>query len=308
MDLKRLTRLISKDGSQNFIIPFRGANLETRYVRRSPNYISTYVSSHNGCTMGCKFCWLTQQGQTKFNHSSIDDYNTQLDVVLKHVPEKDNTVDKNKIRVNVNFMARGEALANKNVILNYPKLYSSLLSTTRKHGYGNVKMNISTIMPHTVKNKRLGDIFRDDPANIYYSFYSVDDKFRNYWMPNALPYNVALDKLAEYQHSASTSQVITFHMSFINGHNDDLEMVHKMAEAIKYRQFSNTKFNLVRFNPHPKMAKDYQEPSIEKLNEIFKIMSSAVTDNTIYNKSRIISRVGTDTYNSCGMFIEDHNL
>ena len=80
-------KLVSKDGSINFIIPYYKSAIECRYVRRSPDYISTYVSSHNGCLMGCKFCWLTATGQTNFKHSDLDTYNIQLKTILEEIKD-----------------------------------------------------------------------------------------------------------------------------------------------------------------------------------------------------------------------------
>ncbi|AYV78793.1 MAG: putative Fe-S-cluster redox enzyme [Edafosvirus sp.] len=300
-------KLISKDGSINWIIPHSSSNLECRYVRRRPDYISTYVSSHNGCKMGCKFCWLTQQNQTNFNHASIADYSHQLNTVLSGVPKlKDPYILNKDIRININFMARGEALANKSVINNYPQLYDQLLTDVKNHGYDNMKINISTIMPKIIENRKLINIFQDKPVNIYYSLYSTDDKFKKHWMPNAIHWKKSLDLLEDFQTSSKLNPVITFHWAFIKDQNDNLDSVQKLADEIKSRKFTRTKFNLVRFNPHPSIPNT--EPDMAKLQELFNVMQSAMTDITPYNKSRIITRVGPDVYASCGMFAQDDNL
>jgi len=300
-------KLISKDGSINWIIPYGKSNLECRYVRRREDYISTYVSSHNGCKMGCKFCWLTQQNQTNFNHSSIQDYSHQLSTVLSGVPKITDQITPNKdIRINVNFMARGEALANKSVINSYPKLYDQLLQDVKNHGYNHMKINISTIMPKIIENRKLIDIFQDKPVNIYYSLYSTDDKFKKHWMPNAIHWKKALDILEKFQIDSPLNPMITFHWAFIKDQNDDVGSVQKLADEIKSRKFTRTKFNLVRFNPHPDIPN--VEPNMAKLQELFNVMQTAMTDATPYNKSRIITRVGPDVFASCGMFVQDDSL
>ena len=58
-------------------------------------------------------------------------------------------------------------------------------------------MNISTIMPYTIKDRSLCDIFGNTPVNLYYSLYSINEKFKQKWMPNAIPSLTALDKLQE---------------------------------------------------------------------------------------------------------------
>jgi adenine C2-methylase RlmN of 23S rRNA A2503 and tRNA A37 len=299
--------------NRNWIIDYGKSFLEARYVRRAPNSISTYVSSHNGCTMGCKFCWLTQQKQTSFKHSKVDAYKLQLDKILSGIPEQDNAdINKKDIRININFMARGEPLANTSVINNYSNLYSTLDNTVKEHGYGSTKINISTIMPHTVRNRKLIDVFSDMPVNLYYSFYSTSDQFRNKWMPNAIPYQESLDKLAEFQQKRSLIDspdklpTITFHWAFIKGENDSHENVIAIADEIKKRNFIKTKFNLVRFNPHPDLK--HEEADETKLNELFEVMNNAVTNTSTTNNSRFIPRACNKVYASCGQFINDSDV
>jgi adenine C2-methylase RlmN of 23S rRNA A2503 and tRNA A37 len=98
------------DKSINYIFKTaKGGSFEARYVRRAKEYISAYPSSHDGCKMGCEFCWLTQNKQTSFNHLTLSDYELQLQIILKNVPEKDHELlNKHQVRINVNFMAKGE--------------------------------------------------------------------------------------------------------------------------------------------------------------------------------------------------------
>ena len=127
--------LKSVDGSINYIIPYQSSFIECRYVRRQQSYVSTYLSSHNGCKMGCKFCWLTQQKQTHFDHVTIDLYDEQLKTILSNIPESDKqSYPVNKTRINMNFMARGEALANKYVIKSFPKLHDKLMESVNQFG------------------------------------------------------------------------------------------------------------------------------------------------------------------------------
>lgn len=97
------------DLSQNWLVPYGKSLLECRRVQRpeSPEKFIAYLSSHNGCTMGCRFCFLTAQGQTSFLHADLDAYERQLALVLGSTPKH------NATRLNVNLMARGEPLANK---------------------------------------------------------------------------------------------------------------------------------------------------------------------------------------------------
>lgn len=288
------------DKSVNFIVPYKNSVIEARYVRRAPHYVSAYVSSHNGCKMGCKFCWLTNSEQTNFDHVSNNLYASQLDKVLEYSKgiDKEGSIN---VRVNINMMSRGEPLANKFIINDYADYYQSMHNIVDKYEYKEQKVNISTIMPYTVRNVELSDIFKDKPAYLYYSLYSTNSKFRSEWIKNGIDWKVALQKLKSYQ---SYSELpVAIHFSVIDGENDNLDDVRQMCDEITSFDFKKLKFNIVKFNPHPSIAEKYKESS--KINEIFMLLKSVSKDIEISsNKSRIVDRAGPDVYASCGMFIE----
>lgn len=287
--------MVSFDGSKNYIVRHHASYLECRLVQRESVYSSIYVSSHNGCKMGCKFCWLTAQGQTNMRPSTIEDYLYQIKTVLKDVP-------KSAERINVNFMARGDALANPTIINDYHALYHKMneLIYPRK-----MKINISSILPNTIKYSRLTNIFNNIPVNIYYSLYTPNEEIRKKLMPNAINWKLALDKLSDLQNANPFSNVV-FHWAFIEGINDNEKDIETMMQEIKIRKFKNTKFNLVRLNPPPNT--DFVEPPIERLVELFNLINSNMSNNSEFHNSRIISRVGPDVFASCGMFINDRDV
>jgi adenine C2-methylase RlmN of 23S rRNA A2503 and tRNA A37 len=311
-------RLDALDGSCNLIFNYGKSVLESRYVRRSPNYVSLYLSSHNGCTMGCRFCWLTQQKLNSFAASGLDIYRSQTQHLLDIIPEKDNNgLPRNQIKININMMARGEPLANPTIIHSYPAFYKHLNQDVKEKGYKEAKINLSTIMPHTVKNRDLINIFKDSPVSIYYSLYSASQTFRKKWLPNALPYQVSLDKIKKYEedyYKLTHSWVpLTFHWAVIKGQNDDLEENLFMRKEIQEKKFKDLKFNLVRYNPPEGLPKEdseeVSEDSLKKIFHMFESISSANEKehekgniNIKRNASRIVDRVGKDAYISCGMF------
>ena len=289
------------DRSVNFVLACSQEHapsyLEARYVRRVPEKISAYVSSHNGCKMGCKMCYLTQLGQTSFNHSTHHDYEKQFDQVLSYY---DKNGEERAKKVNCNFMARGEPLANKTVVNEYDQLFETL---DRRASLSNLKLkvNISTIMPHTIIDHELVNIFgKNSQTEIYYSLYSIKPEFRKQWLPNAINYNAGLAKLKDYQ--LATGNQITLHWAYIKGHNDSVSDVEELASTIsKYQLFG--KVNLVRYNPPPNLEHT-EEPDEEHLLRLLNIVNSGLM-NSNTNSSKIIPRVGQDVYASCGMFIHD---
>lgn len=315
------------DSSVNWISRFGSDHIETRYVRkwseqvkpmvgkqlvgtatsadmvvRTPaDYFIAYLSSHNGCTMGCKFCHLTQQGQTSFDHVGIDGYIGQLDKVLTHYAMRLKCGDSPASRLNINYMARGEPFANKYMVNNYPDLYDGILKRVQEQFPDLVvKHNISTIMPHIMRYRSLEDVFKGKPAHVYYSLYSLNPKFRERWIPNAIPAVEALNKLKKYEDSALSAGInspVTFHWAIIKNHNDNIEDVKETARVLREYRF-RAKFNMVRYNPHP----NSRSTESDKLDEIFNIISGALEHGVEEKRSYIVPRVGKDVYASCGLF------
>lgn len=295
-------RLVSKlDSSVNFVSDFGKSLIECRYVRRHDNYISVYLSSHNGCTMRCKFCWLTNTSQISFKHCDIQIYKAQFNEVLKYAKTIDGKSSVG-VHININLMARGEPLANKYLIKNYPDFYETMETCINTYNYKSLKINLSTIMPYTIYDRNLVSIFGCYPVHIYYSLYSFNPHFRRKWMPNAIEPNHALQKLREL---AELDNPITIHFALIKGENDKLEEVKELAKKVDSYKFPYIKFNVVRFNPHESLQ--YEETDPERMDEIFSILNGvSKNDNESYvigNNSRVVPRIGKDVYASCGMFI-----
>jgi 23S rRNA (adenine2503-C2)-methyltransferase len=293
MNLKLKSKL---DQSVNWVRPFLKGAIETRYVRKKSPYIIGYVSSSIGCKLACKQCFLTQQKQTAMYAISPLMFKDQMKLIIDHYLESEE--DKSATRINVNFMARGDAFVNKHIVNDYESVYNEINSEIQRAKLI-TKMNISTIMPYTIRDKKLIDIFKTkgDNTYLYYSLYSLDEKFRKIWMPNAIPWQLALDKLKEYQDNGGN--IITFHWPFIKDQNDNIHDVEKMATKLKSYNF-NAKFNLVRYNNHPNLPN--KETPMDKLKILFDIVNNGLNNN---KKSYIVPKVGEDVSASCGMFIND---
>ncbi len=287
----------NKDASKNFIFS-KGSKtnnkfFEARYVRRNKDKVSAYVSSHTGCKMACQFCYLTRQGQTSFRHTTLEDYIEQLDEIVDHYVCASPGLDAS--RLNINFMARGEPLANKIVVNQYPEFHKVV---QERYGYlfDTVNMNISTIMPNTLKSigRPLHRVFEGNPVRIYYSMYASDSRvFKHKWMPNALPTMEALDMLQDLQEHNDKVQV-NIHFALIKNENDSMQNAKEIASMLKGRQF-NGKFNLVRYNPPPGSSSQEAVPS--RIQDFYDVISEVMPSS-----SRIVPRVGQDAYASCGMF------
>ena len=282
----------TEDWSTNFIFDNM---LEARYVRRVLDYFIIYLSSHNGCNKACRFCHLTQTKQTDFDHTDLNSYIKQAQAVLEHYDNVKKTQGIAK-RVNFNFMARGEALANNLMLSNPHVLFDALTELLNNQGLVPT-FNISTIMPTEIKDIDLAKLFKDVTQKhiIYYSLYSVDEQFRKRWLPKSLPVSISLQKLKEWQDS--TGNEIALHWAFIEGQNDSEKDIMNIIETIQPYNLK-AKFNLVRYNPYS--INQGKESSEEVLQRNFNLLSQALGSPV----SRIVPRVGFDVKASCGMFIQ----
>lgn len=272
----------SQDPSVNFVEQHLTGFIESRYVRRSNDYFIAYLSSQTGCNRGCRMCHLTATGQTQFKNCDLTDFVNQFETVLKHY-ERETPAQ----LVHLNWMARGEPLANPTVTETSTEMLYVLGSMARDRGLA-AKFNISTIMPMTLK-KNLVDCFPFITPTIYYSIYSVDPAFRKRWLPASLPVHTSLDLLRDYQ--AMSKKIIKFHGAFIQHENDHVDQVREMAHEIHKRGIRG-EFNIVRYNPL-QADQGVESSNIEAIQQVI----------SQYMPCKIIPRVGREVYASCGQFV-----
>lgn len=278
-----------EDKSVNFLFDNK---VEARFVQREPDYFIAYLSSHTGCNKACRFCHLTQTKQTDFTHVSELDYIKQAKTVLDYYK---NNIDIKAQKVNFNFMARGEVLANQKFIKNHNLIMNSLAELANNYGLES-QINLSTIMPEEVKQIRFSSFpnVKEINHSFYYSLYSLDEDFRKKWIPKSIEPELALTYLRTWQEL--TDGLVVFHWAFIEGENDKVETIHKLMNMID-RFNLRCKFNLVRYNPFSESQG--RESNDIVLKENFKLISEFMGNKD----SRIVPRVGFDVKASCGMFV-----
>lgn len=281
-----------EDSSVNFVHRTDdGGAFEARYVRREDDYFIVYLSSHTGCDRACRFCHLTQTGQTMMRPAGFLDYVVQAREVLDHYGAGDRTAK----RVNFNFMARGEPFLNPLVLKNWNWLRTTLAIGAEKYGLA-PRFNLSTIFPEEIIDRPLIDFLGQDPkgTTIYYSMYAIDGSFRRRWLPKAADPRSALARLREWQRA--TGGEVVLHWAFIEGQNDDDMTVDIACDAILDSGL-DARFNLVRYNPYSPVQG--RESSMEVMQRQFGKLEQVCGQPG----SRIVPRVGFDVQASCGMFV-----
>lgn len=280
-----------QDASVNFVKPMPdGGMLEARFVRREESYFIVYVSSHTGCKHACRFCHLTQTGQTSFTPATSDELIEQAEQVFAYYEE----FEPKASHVNINFMARGDAMSSPVIAQEFDKFATYVRD--RAEGLGvTYRFNISTIFPTDSVDVDLVEAFGDWPVFFYWSLYSLEPKFRRRWLPRAQSPIEVVERLREYQEA--TGREVIYHWAFIQDENDDVAQVRDLCAWIEDAGLY-ARFNLVRYNPHS--GKCGVESDGARLSLVFDLLSSVMG----VQGSRIVPRVGFDVAASCGMFVE----
>lgn len=277
-----------EDASVNFVKAKGDGFLESRFVQRCPEYFVCYLSSQNGCKHACRMCHLTQTGQTMDMDATVADFMSQANKVLAHA---DIHAKRAKV-VHYNFMARGEPLASRTVLKNWPDLSEVLVrkATQRKL---RPKLLISTILPSALVGRRLSDIFPVHHPEIYWSLYSTWPAVRRKWLPNAMDVRLSAAMLAEWQQD--TNKIPKVHFAFIKGQNDCPEAMEDIAHLLN-RYHLRVNVNIVRYNPPDSKSEESPEDVIQdRVDQLQSLLPHSRVD--------VIPRVGFDVKASCGMFV-----
>jgi 23S rRNA (adenine2503-C2)-methyltransferase len=234
-------------------------------------------------------CHLTAPGQTRLRDVSFGEMVEQARTVLDHYRREAAPARS----VHFNFMARGEPLANKALLADADGLLGELsrlavaLRLRPRH-------LVSTIFPREMGDRPLEDVFVTHHPDVYYSIYSMSERFRRRWLPKALPAEEALDRLTSWQRC--THKIVSLHHAYIAGENDAEGDVHAICDALEERGLT-ADVNIVRYNPYDP-ARHGVEPSEEVIERNAAIYRARLANARV----SVIARVGFDVAASCGMF------
>lgn len=282
------------DQSVNHVVSTAdGGMIECRYVQRRTDYFIIYVSSHTGCNLSCRFCHLTASKQVMMTPVDVEGYVAQVCQVLRTYEHRAQQGLSAPQRVHINFMSRGEALANPSMLHNSKNVFQAMERAVHVV-LPDVEVNflVSSILPKSFAQP-LQNVLTHPRSYLYYSLYSMQPMFRKRWLPKAHDPHHALDLCADYQQK--TEQRIALHWALIRDQNDTLEHAQEIVQAVKDRELK-VKFNLVRYNPFDQKS---EETSEERIEELFSFLRQSFGDND----SRVVPRVGFDVKASCGMFL-----
>lgn len=285
------------DQSLNFMLPSDGGSFfEARLVLREQGKAIVYISSQDGCSQGCRMCYLTRQRQRRKVDASICDVLSQVKIVVDALSSMSIPLS----MLHFNFMARGDVFSNEELIQSWDVVEGEISEIVLKKNFTtNIKILISTIFPKKTNFKSLDFVLKSKITNIYYSYYSSKVEFRKYWIPNSRSVGDVCDFLREF-HGVSGRRP-RFHFCFIENQNDSFSDLDDLVSIS--REFSPFfDVNIVRFNPPP--GSSFKESAEGVIERNVSYLKAKMTSSRI----KIISRVGYDVKASCGMFMEDVNV
>jgi 23S rRNA (adenine2503-C2)-methyltransferase len=235
-DLPKIeSHLISKDGSEKFLLKTSDGLLYEMVLMPYHNRSTLCVSSQVGCRMGCSFCQTGKMGLKRNLRTS--EILAQLILANRALANENHA----KTHVtNVVFMGMGEPLDNYDNVVKACRLMVDPLA----FGLSKSRVTISTsgLVPQIIQ---LG---KDLPIRLAISLHSADDTARSKMMPINNTYNLAELKQALVEYPASKYHGITFEYVMMEGKNDSLDHA-KML--IYFLHGLKAKVNLIPLNHFP---------------------------------------------------------
>jgi 23S rRNA (adenine2503-C2)-methyltransferase len=215
----------SADGTTKLLLELSdGACVETVGLPYENRY-SCCVSAQAGCPIGCVFCATGQSGfKRNLSPGEIVDQVLTINEAVKA------SVD------HVTYMGMGEPL------LNYEATVKALRLLNEEIGIGARHMTVSTI-GYVPGIRRL--MMEDLPVTLAVSLHAATDELRRKMIPGLTNWTIAeiIDACRDYV--AQTGRRVTIEYCLIDGVNDGLDEVHRLAALLKGL---NVHVNLIPFN------------------------------------------------------------
>lgn len=217
---KIMTKFVSRDGTQKFIVEFEDKNIVECVLMKYKYGYTLCVSTQVGCRMGCKFCASTLNGLAR--NLSAGEILGQVLLVNKEIGGS----AKNRLITNIVLMGSGEPLDNFDNVCQFIDLISA------PKGLNISQRNISLSTCGLVdKIKLLSE--KDYDISLTISLHATLDEKRKEVMPIANKYSIKeiVDACRDYYNK--TGRRIYFEYTLIKGINDSKEDVKRLSSILK---------------------------------------------------------------------------
>jgi len=279
------TNLISKDGTQKWLLEFRdNEKIEMVYIPEDDRG-TLCISSQVGCPMNCKFCNTGKHGFVR--NLTSEEIVQEVLVARDELKEWENLNKKigdGRTISNIVVMGMGEPL------LNYENIVKALKIINDPDGicFSNRRITLSTcgLVP------QIKQLANDLKVNLAISLHASTDEIRKKFMPVAEKYTIkeVMEACREYADKTSGRR-ITFEYIMIKDLNDTDEDAVRLISLVKKNRVP-AKFNLIPFNPW--RGCDFKPSTQERINKFAEIITKAKIPCPI-RKAR-----GQDIMAACG--------
>lgn len=276
--MELLDTIRSEDNATKFVVKYHdGLVGEVTYINY-PNKDIVCCPTQTACRMGCKFCFLSNEGK----QLAYRDLNGDEMANLTELAIKDATPRRPLL---VSFMGAGEPL------LNFEEMLRAIYTLRLTRGDGDARYAFATMMPRgtetnflhlttSVATNRL-------PVKAHLSLHFAYDDVRLKYMPSAGKIKTALSLLETYRET--TGRDIEVHYTLIDGVNDFSNDASKLADLLKPRDIP---VKLLYYSVNPVMGSHASE-NVYRFKEI-------LLDR--YVKAEFYKPNGLDIGASCGQF------
>ncbi len=217
---KIMTKLVSRDGTQKFIVEFADKNIVECVLMKYKYGYTLCVSTQVGCRMGCKFCASTLNGLAR--NLTAGEILGQVLLINRELGGS----EKNRLITNIVLMGSGEPLDNFDNVCKFIDLISA------NKGLNISQRNISLSTCGLVDKI---DLLASKNYNISLtiSLHATLDEKRKEVMPIANRYSIKEIVDACRRYYDKTGRRIYFEYTLIKGVNDSKQDVKRLSNILK---------------------------------------------------------------------------
>lgn len=258
-DIEVLGRFRDDDGTEKHVFQTNRGIIEVTYIKNKLHkHQEVYcIPTHHYCTLGCKFCHLTNENKGDGKMVKIAEHDLAEAINVTSRIYKPNIL--------FSFMGVGEPFLNKELIVN---MYERFVDKC-----GNLSISLATMMPTTKPIDYFIDAVKycGMPLKIHFSLHSPIDSIRNNIIPcSQVTVQEGLEALVRYRDFIYTNTDILYnlgkfhssdspvllHYTVIEGVNDTL---YELEKLIEIGEQYHIPLKILKFNPTSQLKRSKKE-------------------------------------------------
>jgi 23S rRNA (adenine2503-C2)-methyltransferase len=217
-----LGRFADLDGTEKFVFKSKNGIIEATWVKNKEGITVFCLPTHHYCTLGCKFCHLTDNSdiQKKMLPIKVEDLSFIINYLMKHYAK-----DK---KVLLSFMGVGEPFLNLDLILKFHK--KNIKQKDFVYSYALATM----LLPPEKTDYLMKEIEKERlPLKIHFSLHSPSDKTRKNLIPSA-KYDIwsTMKLMKKYEKFIYMQKDIMENLSIFHSHPDPIEIHYTIIDGI----------------------------------------------------------------------------